>query len=329
MEKFSKFMQKWLYDEDGYYANFKAIGKEGDFYTAVSVSKFFGGAIAKHLINLIEEGKLSKSVEVFEIGAHQGYLLADMVEFIYTLKPELLKTLTFNIIEPFENLQKIQREYFKKSFKDVIKLNHYKSLKDVNAKEGFIVANEIFDAFPCELVFSGKMAYVDDFKIDFKEIDDFTQDISNRYGIEKGEIARGYEEFSKDMFDAFKSCYFVSFDYGDLEVRNDFSIRVYKNHKVYPLFDEELNLKEAYKKSDITYDVNFSHLIDTFKNAGFKKEAYKTQLVALIDFGILELLEMVKEKRGFEAFLKEESKIKTLIHPAMMGERFKMVSFVK
>ncbi|WP_281950991.1 SAM-dependent methyltransferase [Nitrosophilus kaiyonis] len=329
MVRFSKFMQEWLYAYDGYYANFKAIGKEGDFYTAVSVSKFFGGAIANHLIKLIENGVLSKDCAIFEIGAHQGYLLADIIEFIYTLKPELLKTLSFNIIEPFENLRKTQEEYFKQSFGDVIKLNHYKSLKEVNKKEAFVVANEIFDAFPCELIFKGKMAYVDDFKIVWKEMNKNIEKIASKYHQIKGEVAIGYEEFAKDMANAFEKCYFLTFDYGDLEVREDFSIRVYKEHKVYPLFDEELNLKEVYKKSDITYDVNFSYLIDSFENAGFKKDSFKTQLVALVDFGILDLLEIVKEKKGFNAYLREANKVKTLINPTMMGERFKMASFIK
>ena len=329
MIRFSKFMNEWLYSDEGYYTNFKAIGKEGDFYTAVSVSKFFGGAIAKHLIRLIEEGRLSKKSSVVEIGAHQGYLLADIIEFLYSLKPELLKSLRFCIIEPFENLQKIQKEYFRASFGDVIKLTHYKSLKEVNEKEAFIVANEIFDAFPCELVFKENMAFVEDFKIVWKESDKFVKKISEKYSQEKGEVAIGYEEFALDLYNAYERCYFLTFDYGDLEVRNDFSIRVYQNHNVYPLFDEELDIKNVYKKSDITYDVNFSQLIDTFRDVGFEKEAFKTQLVALIDFGIMELLEIVKEKKGFNAYLREVSKVKTLIHPTIMGERFKMVSFVK
>jgi len=329
MIKFSKFMQDWLYSKDGYYTNYKAIGKEGDFYTSVSVSKFFGGAIANHIIDLIEKGKFSKNVNIFEIGAHKGYLLADIVEFIYTLKPQLLKYISFNIVEPFEEMQKIQKSYFEDSFENVIKLNHYKSIKEIDLDEGIIISNEIFDAFPCELVYKDKMAYVKDFEIVWKEKDEYVKNISKKYNQTKGEIAKGYEEFAKDLYKAFKKCYFLTFDYGDLEVRDDFSIRVYKKHKVYPLFDEELNLKEAFKKTDITYDVNFSHLIDAFLEAGFEKEFYKTQLVALIDFGILKLLDIVQEKRGYEAYLKEVNRVKTLIHPTMMGERFKAVGFVK
>ncbi len=37
--KFSEYMNEWLYGVDGYYRQFRDIGKDGDFYTAVSSSK--------------------------------------------------------------------------------------------------------------------------------------------------------------------------------------------------------------------------------------------------------------------------------------------------
>ena len=97
--KFSEYMGDWLYGENGYYSNYKTIGKEGDFYTAVSTSQFFGGCIAKHIISLVDEGFLNEDAVICEIGAHHGYFLADVVQFIYTLRPALLDT--FEFIIPF------------------------------------------------------------------------------------------------------------------------------------------------------------------------------------------------------------------------------------
>jgi len=51
--QFSTYMNEWLYGEEGYYKNFKAIGKSGDFYTAVSTSSFFGASIANYSYTLI------------------------------------------------------------------------------------------------------------------------------------------------------------------------------------------------------------------------------------------------------------------------------------
>ena len=44
-QKFSDYFNAWLYSKDGYYSKYKEIGKEGDFYTSVSTSSFFGGSI--------------------------------------------------------------------------------------------------------------------------------------------------------------------------------------------------------------------------------------------------------------------------------------------
>ena len=116
--KFSEYMTEWLYGKEGYYATYKNIGKSGDFYTAVSTSKFFGGTVAKHIISLVDEGFLASNGVVCEIGAHHGYFLADVCQFIYTLRPELLSTLKFSIVERFDELQEFQKNYFKDPYKN-------------------------------------------------------------------------------------------------------------------------------------------------------------------------------------------------------------------
>ena len=329
MQRFSEFFYRWLYGKDGYYANFPQIGKEGDFFTAVSVTPLFGGAIAHYIYKKIEAGVLSSEATIFEVGAHRGYLLADIVQFLYTFDPKLIKRLRFAIVEPFERLQAIQRDYFRQSFGDAIELIHYKDFSEVKCIEGFVVANEIFDAFPCELLYNDQMGYVKDFTIHWGELDSEIAALAKRYKRGKGEVARGYESFAKRMGSAFEKCEFVTFDYGDLEARNDFSIRVYTKHKVFPLFDEALDWRSAFGRSDITYDVHFAHLIDAFVEAGWQRGAYKTQMAALVDFGIMELLEKILELKGFDLYKQELQKVKVLINPSMMGERFKMVSFIK
>ena len=131
------------------------------------------------------------------------------------------------------------------------------------------------------------------------------------------------------MTKAIKRCNFVSFDYGEKLVRNDFSIRIYLNHETLPLFDEKLKLAEVYQKADITYDVNFGHLIEAFEVAGFKVDSYETQARALVRFGLIDILEMFAKQTTQAIYLREVDKIKTLIAPTIMGDRFKMVHFSK
>ncbi len=326
---FSSYMNEWLYGNDGYYAKYREIGKEGDFYTAVSSSQFFGGSIAKEIINLIEKGKFSENVTICEIGAHKGYLISDVIQFIYTLKPELLETLSFVVIERFERLQEEQRNYFQTAFGDTIQIGILSSLSQFQSEETIFIANELFDAFPCELYYKGKIAVVSNHNIEFVKRDSYVDEVAKRYGKEKGEIATGYYQFAKEMAESSKKFQFITFDYGDKEPRLDFSIRIYHKHRVYPLFEEGLDISSLFKKSDITYDVDFQFLEDEFRRAGIEMVEYKTQMRALVDFGLIELLELLHSKVSEKVYLSELNRVKILIDPAFMGERFKMVRFEK
>jgi SAM-dependent MidA family methyltransferase len=332
--KFSEYMTQWLYGEDGYYATYKNIGKSGDFYTSVSTSKFFGGSVAKHIISLVDEGFLKTDGIICEIGAHHGYFLADICEFIYTLRPQLLSSLKFVIIERFDDLQEFQKNYFKESFGDAISLTHYKSLSELNCDNAFFIANEIFDAFPCELFYKGKTARVENHNVEFDQDNDWVTSKAEKYHKNRGEIAIGYEEFAREMAQSCEKFEFMSFDYGEMQARPDFSLRVYKEHKVLPFFipeDDEDYIKreELFKKSDITYDVTFEHVKDAYEEAGVEFIELKAQMTALVDMGILELLEILKEKAGEKIYEQELQKVKMLIMPNYLGERFKMIKFRK
>lgn len=325
--KFSEYMGEWLYGDEGYYATYKNIGKSGDFYTAVSTSKFFGGSVAKHIISLIDEGFLGNDSTICEIGAHHGYFLADVIEFLHTLRPELISTLNFVIIERFDDLQEFQKNYFEESFGDVVKLTHYKSLSELKCDSAFFIANEIFDAFPCELYYKGKTARVEGHNVEFDVDDELVKSKAEKYHKDRGEIALGYEEFAKEMASTCKKFEFMSFDYGEMQARPDFSLRVYAKHEVIPFFDENIKREELFAKSDITYDVTFQHVKDAYEEAGVQFVELKAQMVALVDMGILELLEMLKENVDDKIYKQELEKVKILIMPNFLGERFKMIRF--
>ncbi|PIF03832.1 MAG: hypothetical protein CSA86_04830 [Arcobacter sp.] len=332
---FHQYFNNWLYGKDGYYSNYKDIGKKGDFYTAVSTSRFFGGSIAKRIVDIIKEGFLEQNTSIVEIGAHHGYLLADIIQFIFTLQPHLIKTLNFIIIEKQKDLREKQKKYFAQCFGNDITLVHYNSIDEIKLDHAFIVSNEIYDSFPCDLVYTNKnkqlqKAIVDNHKILFtKNNDNYLEKHCKKYNINKGEISRGVEEFAQNISKNITKFEFITFDYGEKYPRNDFSCRIYQQHKVFPIFDKNLNLAKVYKKTDITYDVNFQHIIDSFEDLGVKNISYQTQLKALISFGIIELLEILHDKVNQKIYLSEVNKIKTLLNPTGMGDRFKMLSFRK
>jgi SAM-dependent MidA family methyltransferase len=326
---FSTYMNEWLYGEGGYYRSFRDIGKGGDFYTAVSTSAFFGASIANRFWRGIREGRIPRDAWLIEIGAHRGYLLADMIQWLYSCDPSLVETMRFGIVERQEEVRKIQREYFTERFGSGVSLEQFISLDEVRVPYALFVSNEIFDAFPCELYKEGQQAVVKDHRIDWVEAEERLRRFAERHRLVKGEVAVGYESFARRVAEAAEALEFVSFDYGEKYVRNDFSIRVYRRHETYPLFDEELDLAEIYKESDITYDVNFGHVIEAFEGAGMRCDAYETQARALVRYGLIEILEEYAKVASQADYLRQADRIKTLIAPTVMGDRFKVVEFSK
>jgi len=326
---FSEYMNEWLYGEEGYYKHFKDIGKEGDFYTAVSTSAFFGASIANHFFKLLQEERADRNGWLIEIGAHQGYLLCDMIQWLYTCDPTLVKSLKFGIVERQPHVKEAQLAYIRSRFGDDVQVVHFDDISQVNVDYAFFVANEIFDAFACELYKDEQIATVENHQIGWEDAPKQLKQWAEKHYLKTGEIAVGYEAFAKAMASGVKRCDFVTFDYGEKYVRNDFSIRVYRKHETFPLFDEALNLAESFQKDDITYDVNFAHVLEAFEAAGFKEEAYETQARALVRFGIIDILEQFASQTSQANYLREADKIKTLIAPTMMGDRFKMIHLKK
>ena len=318
-------MESWLYGEQGYYKQFKSIGKEGDFYTAVSTSAFFGGSIANHFWKLIQEKRADRDGWLIEVGAHQGYLISDMIQWLYSCDATLIETLHFGIVERQPEVREAQKAYLCKRFGDAVKVHFFSDISEVKASYAFVVANEILDAFPCELYKDGKIATVSSHEISWEEAPQSLLDFADRHRLRTGEVAVGYESFAKAMAEGIAKLDFVTFDYGEKYVRNDFSVRIYREHETLPLFDEALYLSEVYQNADITYDVNFSQVIEAFEGVGFALEAYETQARALVRFGLIEMLEQYATQATQGQYLREADRIKTLIAPTIMGDRFKML----
>jgi len=320
-------MEQWLYGEDGYYKQFKTIGRGGDFYTAVSTSAFFGASIANHLYRMIQEGRAKRDGWLIEVGAHQGYLISDMIQWLYSCDPTLIETLHFGIVERQPEVQEAQRAYLQKRFGDVVQVTFFSDITEVKAEYAFIVANEILDAFPCELYKDEQIAHVAEHEIYWEDAPQHLLDFAVKHRLRTGEIAVGYETFAKAMASGIERLDFVTFDYGEKYVRNDFSIRIYREHETLPLFDEALVLKEVYQEADITYDVNFAQVIEAFEEEGFETVDYETQARALVRFGVIDILEQYAKTTTEINYLREADRIKTLISPTIMGDRFKMVHF--
>lgn len=324
--KFSSYFDNWL--NKNYYKNGVNIGKKGDFYTSVSVGALFGVTLAYHFLNLLKKGEFSPNANIVEIGANDGSMMGDFISGIFTFQPEILKTLKFNIIEPHANLRKIQTQNLKQKFGDEVIINHFLHLKECKFDEAFFISNELFDCFACEVVDGDKMLYVKDDELFWDSADKEILAACKKFEITKGEITTGLSEFAKDLANSARKLKFITFDYGDMGSRGDITLRIYKEHRVFSLF-ELGNLKDFFGVSDITYDVNFTQVRQEVKDCGFDFKGFKKQSAAIVDFGGAEVLEYVLKNGGDSAYKSFLKQFKFLTSPEFLGERFKMIEFDK
>lgn len=314
MQKFSSFFDSWTKE---YYKSAN-IGKNGDFYTAASASVFFGGAIAQYIIKCLENGKLTLPLNIIDIGGNDGKLLKDVYDFLCALSIGVVEKSKFILVES-NRLDSVVLE------SDFIKVKDVSSLSlESNC---FFIANELFDAMPCELYDMGKMAFVDDsYSIIFKEASPEVKEIADKFNIKKGEIPLSYFRFCGGLGELKIKFMFLVCDYVKWNDREDFSLRIFSKHKIINFF--EVDLKEYFGISDITYNVPFEMLDSAFSNIGAKKILCKRQDLALIDdFKILDLFQQFyDDKKALDiTYIRESNKLKTLLYN--LSENFKVVIY--
>lgn len=341
MIPFSTYMYKSLYGSDGYYSSPHRVSRVGDFYTSVSASRFFGGAIAFYILSLLEKGVLNPPLHIVEIGADKGYLLGDIALFLDALSENLLNRCVFITIEPFESLAKAQKAHFD-TLHCSTKLEFYtfKSFVDCSIAHKdtnlFIISNELFDSFPCDVIHSGSMLHITQNTPSWLGVwrEYKCVDLLEKNGIESSPLDfSGIVPMWRDFIHSlgqfvkkYAKCYFVSFDYGayKLEKVLSYNPRFYHKHQVLTLeslLQDNANFHLFYKQTDITYDVDFYLLDRLLCEEGFVCDFRKSQAKVLIeDMQILYLLESFAAQKGFKAYFKEIHKVKTLIND--MGERF-------
>lgn len=341
-------MRQSLYGENGYYTNSHRVGKGGDFYTAVSTTKFFGGAIAFYILKLLESGKLTLPLSIVEIGADKGFLLCDIAQFLDELSVGIMDKISFCIIEPLDSLHITQEQNFSalnlscesklQIFSDISKLQDFQN-------SVIFVSNELFDSFPCDVLLDSKdlamaLCVEADSKLwsaKFVEINNLSNSDASKIqalsAFHKKNLESKYiilphwEEFIKQVATCakqYKNAYFLSFDYGFVKNFAFNQVRFYHKHKVLnlsELLETNADFRALYKCVDITYSVDFAKLESYFKANGFQKEFLDSQSrILLQEFDILSLLDkFLSSKQGARFYSQEALKIRTLLD---MGSNF-------
>jgi SAM-dependent MidA family methyltransferase len=337
---FAAFMQKALYDpEQGYYSSGRVrIGKEGDFFTNVSVGNIYGKVIALFIQDLWESLGRPKPFSIVEQGAHDGKLALDILEGLQEYR-ELFECIHYHIVEPFLVNQKRQEEHLKK-FHNIFWVSQTEALPEF---EGIHFSNELLDAFPIDLLSWSGHEWLEKRVVPHGE-DHFswiTTPITQQElhaiaaklpsNLSPGflwEVRLGMESWLQEIGSRMKRGMILIADYGYAgaqrfaSYRAEGSIASYHGHRRY-----DNPLEEAGKR-DITAHVDFTSLASIALQHEWQLLGFSDQHHFIMG-AAEEWLRTFEGKRLNATTQHDFRLLQTLLHPETMGRQFQFLGLGK
>lgn len=328
---FSRFMELALYAPRlGYYSGGAAkLGSDGDFTTAPEISSLFGAALARAAAAIIAQS----APNIIEFGAGTGKLARDVLG---ALAQQGVQVECYTIIELSGELRARQQE----ALKDFPQVRWLDALPQ--AYSGVVLANEVLDAMPVELVIKtaggwrrqmvtvedGRFAYVQQ-ELDAALLEQLARQIPGADTLPEGylteihPVACGFMASLARMFEGGKGAALL-FDYGFpaheyyVDQRMGGTLMCHYRHHAHP---EPFYLPGL---QDITAHVDFTAMALAAQDAGLEVLAYMNQASFLLGCGIGELLLQTSPEDAVR-YLPQSKAVHKLVAPSEMGELFKVL----
>ncbi|MBV9105114.1 MAG: SAM-dependent methyltransferase [Verrucomicrobia bacterium] len=149
---FPWFMQQALYHPDlGYYTSTRLrIGREGDYYTNVSVGPLYGQLLGSQVLEMWKTLGSPSQFTIVEEGAEDAVLAVDILSAIQEESIEAAECIRYIILEPIPGKQLRQQARFEPAL--LAKVKWLRGLADLEAVNGAFISNELVDAMPVHLV---------------------------------------------------------------------------------------------------------------------------------------------------------------------------------
>ena len=343
---FSEYMETVLYHPElGYYApsHGNRVGRNGDFFTSVSVGETFGLILA-HRIHAQWHDLYEKSSEfiIVEQGANDGALAIDILAALREVDSNFSEIVRYYIVEPREGFSEtLVDQLSERGWSENIEI--VPGIQQIPKSKGIFLCNELLDAFPfnCVIREGGVwterrvgIAY-DEGGLRWKTSPLKGPESDFFVGLE-GDFPEGYrteycpgiDSWMQDVAKLFDRGEWWIIDYGYEEVdyyspeRTSGTMRCYRNHRATE------NPFEAPGEIDITAHVNFSRVERSAKSAGLKVDAFTDQHHFLID-SARPWLHRLEGKTPDAEIAKKLRQFQTLTHPSMMGQQFKVMTLSK
>ena len=337
---FAEYMDLVLYHTQyGYYSSGAVgIGAEGDFFTAVSLGKDFGELLAIQLFQMWQNLDCPQNFSLVEMGAGQGNLAQDILNYLSKKYPEFLDALNYIIVEKSPSLRTRQQQKLA-DFNEVNLI--WKSWDEISDNEliGCCFSNELVDAFPVHQIVindralqevfvteqEGKIReqyddistnrlqeYFDLVAIDFKK-----QDYPQDYRTEVNLMALDWLE---TIAQKLHQGYLLTIDYGYQAAKYYHPQRSQGTLKCYYQHRHHNNPYVNLGQQDITTHVDFTALEHQGKKLGFETVGFTKQAIFLMALGLSDRLqELSSGKYNIQEIFQRRDALHQLIDPNGLG----------
>ncbi len=325
---FREFMELALYHPQwGYYASSsQRIGKEGDFFTSVSVGSLFGRLLARQIGEML--GVVEPPLTVVEMGAGEGHLARDVVEGLLGMGR---RSFTYGIVERSPAMRERQHQILE----GISLVVWAESVGDLAPFRGVVFSNELVDSFPVHLVEMTEAGlqevYVDleDGRLVERLLEPSTPELEGYFGELGVDLPVGFRTevnlealgWIQEVAASLEQGFLVTIDYGYPShelyqpYRSRGTLMAYRGHR------SSEDLLDSPGEQDLTSHVNFSALKHWGEKAGLTTLGFTDQSHFLLSLGILDVV----SGGGNEPDTKEILRAKTLIMPGGMGDTFKVL----
>jgi SAM-dependent MidA family methyltransferase len=327
---FSRFMELALYDQlDGYYAsNRAAVGKEGDFFTSVSVGPVFGAVLAGQFLEMWDRLGQPSDFQLIEQGGNDGRLASDILN---ALADTPLACARLTLIEPLAPLREKQAATL--GGRDVRWIEGPEKLEDF---QGIHFSNELFDALPFDILEARSglwheiLVHADDEGFHFNPSCQTLAyvPLPPRPDGFRVEIRRQQHELLQAVSKRLQRGFLLAIDYGMTHMellaphRSGGTLACYARHQ------RDAAPLENPGEKDITAHVDFTALVRDATACGLHLEGYTDQHHFLVG-AATPLLKSLEALPLSPSTLKILRSLRTLLHPETMGTQFKSILFSK
>jgi SAM-dependent MidA family methyltransferase len=310
---FAWFMEQALYHpEHGYYSSGQcAIGRQGDYFTNVSVGPLFGRLLTAQFAEMWEGLGETENFVILEQGADHGDFARDVLESAANYRPDFFAALRYRIVEPFPILQDRQSQKLAE-FED--KIEWRTSINSLDPFTGVHFSNELLDAMPVDL--RGKLVGLDG--------DDFVL-VQGAAVSKPPRKERPCNQAALDWLDSVSRNllrgYFLIIDYGFSRDEFHGGIQVRAQHRYLDSPFERIG------HADITMHVDWMSIARRAQANGLHVAGFTDQHHFLT--GIISEWPGIIQSHLLDVDSKMKRELQTLLHPEMLGRSFQVLALTK